>query len=124
MGTGSGDPGWWPACCLRRGAGGCKGSPGSQLSALAKTHRTALVLRPVRGDIPTGASYLRLEAAGVDWIGAGNGHGRLERRSLRFSASGKGVRGMTTTVEFEDHGTDPLRVVSGLALAPSGRAIG
>lgn len=95
-----------------------------KLATLAKVHRTALVLRPVRGDIPSGVAHLRLEAAGVEWWGTGAGHGRLERRRLSFRASGKGVRGMTTTVEFEDHGTDPLRVVSGLAAAPPGRASG
>ncbi|MBT8197031.1 MAG: hypothetical protein HKO87_03560 [Acidimicrobiia bacterium] len=103
---------------------GAKEAQLRKLAMLAKTHRTALVLRPVHGDIPAGVSYLRLEAAGVDWAGAGDGHGRLEGRRLRFQATGKGVRGMTTTVEFEDHGTDPLRVVSGLAIAPAGHAIG
>jgi hypothetical protein len=95
-----------------------------KLAALARNRRTPLVLRPVRGDLPTGLAHLRLEARRVIWEGTERGHGRLTNRKLVFEASGKAMRGMTRLIEVEDDGTNALRLVSGLAVAPARRAIG
>lgn len=103
---------------------GVKESDLRRLGALARARRSALVLRPLRGDLPTGVLHLRLEAGEVRWEGAGEGHGRLTRRSLVLQASGKGVGGIERTWEVEDDGTDAVRVLSGLASAPAGRAVG
>ena len=83
-----------------------------------------MILRPVRGDLPGGLAYLRLQAEGVTWEGTDAGHGRLAQRSLLLTASGKATRGMTRHIDLEDDGTNALRLVPGLAAAPSGRAAG
>jgi hypothetical protein len=95
-----------------------------KLVALARSRKTPLVLRPLQGDLPSGMTHLRLEARQVIWEGADHGHGRLTRRRLIFEASGKAMRGMTRLIEVEDNGTNAMRLVSGLAVAPSGRATG
>jgi hypothetical protein len=95
-----------------------------KLVALARNRKTPLVLRPVQGDLPSGLAHLRLEARRVDWDGTDRGHGRLTNRRLVFEASGKAMRGMTRLVEVEDDGTNALRMVSGLAATPAGRATG
>lgn len=95
-----------------------------KLVALARNRKTPLVLRPVQGDLPNGIAHLRLEARQVLWEGTGQGHGRLAHRKLILEASGKAMRGMTRLIEVEDDGTNALRLVSGLAIAPSGRAAG
>lgn len=95
-----------------------------KLVALARNRKTPLVLRPVQGDLPNGMVHLRLEARQVLWEGAEQGHGRLASRRLIFEASGKAMRGMTRLIEVEDDGTNALRLVSGLAVAPPGRATG
>lgn len=95
-----------------------------KLTALARSRKTPLVLRPLQGDLPNGMAYLRLEARRVIWDGAGHGHGRLTHRKLIFEASGKAMRGMSRIIEVEDDGTNAMRLVSGLAAAPSGRATG
>ena len=88
-----------------------------RLGALARKSRTALVLRRLRGDLPSGIAGLRLEASQVWWEGPDAGHGRLIRRRLLLTATGKVVHGMRRAVEVEDDGTNALRVVSGLAAA-------
>lgn len=95
-----------------------------RLAALARARRSAVILRPVAGDLPAGVLHLRLEAAGVQWEGADAGHGALLRRRLTLRASGKGARGIDQIVEVEDDGTHPLRVVPRLAAAPAGLAAG
>jgi hypothetical protein len=95
-----------------------------KLVALARNRRTPLILRPLQGDLPTGMAHLRLEARRVIWEGTDRGHGRLINRRLVFAASGKAMRGMTRLIEVEDDGTNALRLVSGLAVAPAGRATG
>jgi hypothetical protein len=95
-----------------------------KLVALARNRRTPLVLRPLQGDLPDGMAHLRLEARRVIWEGPERGHGRLTHRRLVFEASGKAMRGMTRLIEVEDDGTNAMRLVSGLAVAPSGRATG
>ncbi len=95
-----------------------------KLVALARNRKTPLVLRPLQGDLPNGMAHLRLEARRVIWEGAGYGHGRLTTRRLVFAASGKAMRGMVRLIEVEDDGTNAMRLVSGLAAAPSGRATG
>jgi hypothetical protein len=67
---------------------------------------------------------LRLEARQVLWEGTDRGHGRLTSRKLVFEASGKAMRGMTRLIEVEDDGANALRLVSGLAVTPAGRATG
>lgn len=95
-----------------------------KLGALARSRGTSLVLRPVRGDLPSGLAYLRLTAREVLWEGVEGGHGRLAARRLVLEASGKAVRGMSRIIEVEDHGANALRLVSRLAPAPAGRAVG
>lgn len=95
-----------------------------RLAALARSRRSALVLRPLRGGLPSGLAHLRLEAVGVRWEGAGEGHGRLLRRRITLRAAGRAVAGIEHEVEVDDDGTHPVRVVSRLAAAPSGQAAG
>jgi len=95
-----------------------------RLGALARARRSSLLLRPLRGGLPAGLAHLRLQGDGVAWEGAGDGHGRLARRLLRLQAGGKGVGGAERYIEVEDDGTDVMRVVPGLAAAPSRRATG
>jgi hypothetical protein len=95
-----------------------------KLAAQARSRRTGMVLRPLQGALPAGVAHLRLEAREVTWEGTDAGYGRLDRRRLIFEASGKAMRGMSRLIEVEDHGTDALRLVSGLAVAPAGRAAG
>ncbi|MBI5156814.1 MAG: hypothetical protein HZA58_02230 [Acidimicrobiia bacterium] len=95
-----------------------------RLGALARARNTALILRPVSGDLPSGVLHLRLEAESVQWDGVERGHGALVRRRLTLRASGKGVRGIEQVVEVEDDGSHALRVVPRLAAAPPGFAAG
>ena len=95
-----------------------------RLGALARARRSALIVHPVRGDLPSGVLHLRLEATGVRWEGTDRGHGALLLRHLTLRASGKGVRGVDQMVEVVDDGAHPVRVVPGLAPAPAGLAIG
>ena len=95
-----------------------------RLAALARSRRSALVLRPLRGGLPSGLAHLRLEAVGVRWEGAGEGHGQLLRRRITLRAAGRAVAGIEHEVEVDDDGTHPVRVVSRLAAAPSGQAAG
>ena len=95
-----------------------------KLGALARSRRTRLVLRPLRGDLPSGLTFLRLVAREIVWEGTDGGHGRLAGRRLLLEASGKAVRGMTRVVEVEDNGADALHMVSRLAYPPAGRAAG
>ncbi len=95
-----------------------------RLAALARSRNAAVVLRSWQGDLPAGVTYLRLHGAGVEWEGPEAGHGRLRRRRLAMQVSGKGASGVERLIEVEDDGADTLRVVSGLAVAPPGRAAG
>ena len=95
-----------------------------RLGALARSRRAGVVLRAMQGDLPTGLIHLRLDSVGVQWEGAVSGHGRLHRRSVTIKASGKGARGAERYLEVGTDGTDNVRLVSGLAAAPSGRAVG
>ncbi len=95
-----------------------------RLGALVRSRGTALMLRPLRGDLPAGLSHLRLEARRVRWEGPDAGHGRLERRRLELVASGKAVGGVARVLEVEDDGAHTLRVVPRLAPAAAGYAAG
>jgi hypothetical protein len=95
-----------------------------RLAALARARRSALLLRPLDGDLPTGVAYVRFRGRDVGWEGPDAGHGRLERRRLALEASGKGMSGIERVIEVEDDGTDVVRMVSRLAAAPAGRAAG
>lgn len=95
-----------------------------RLGALTRARRAALLLRPVRGDLPSGLAHLRLRSSRVVWSGARQGHGRLATRRLVFEAAGKAMRGIEQSLEVEDDGSDALRLVPGLAAAPPGRAAG
>lgn len=103
---------------------GVKDAQLRRVASLVRARRAALILRPVQGDLPSGVAFLNLQAGEVSWEGTDTGHGRLASRSLSLSASGKATRGMTRQIEVEDHGADTLHLVSGLAVAPSGRATG
>jgi hypothetical protein len=95
-----------------------------RLGALARNRRAALVLRPLRGGLPGGLTHLHLTASGVTWDGTDAGHGRLTGRRLALSASGRGTGGIERTVEVEDDGTNPVRLVPGLATPARRRAAG
>lgn len=95
-----------------------------RLGALARARRSILLLRPLRGSLPGGIAHLRLQGEAVAWEGTGRGHGRLEHRRLTLRAGGKGVGGVERRIEVEDDGTDAVRVVPGLAAAPTRRAAG
>ncbi len=82
------------------------------LAAKARTHRTALVLRPIEGSLPLGLAHLSLIARGTVWTGTDSGYGHLRTRRSRFEVSGKAVGGMQRMIEIEDDGTNDLRVVS------------
>ncbi len=104
--------------------GGVKDATIRKLGALARTRRTVLYLRPIKGPIPAGVVNLSLEGRSVTWDGADRGHGRITVRRSLVTASGKTMRGITRTLEMEDDGSDTVRVVSGLGIAPPGVAIG
>jgi len=95
-----------------------------RLTALARARQMRLVLRPISDGLPSGVAHLRLRAMGVAWEGPDRGHGRLLTRKLVLEASGKGASGMVQRIEVEDAGEDAVRVVSGLAVGPSRRAVG
>jgi len=95
-----------------------------RLAALARSRRSALLLRPLGGDLPTGVAYVRFQGREVAWEGPDVGHGRLAGRRLVLEASGKGVSGIERVIEVEDDGADVVRMVSRLAAAPAGRAAG
>ena len=93
-----------------------------RLAALARSRRSALLLRPLSGDLPAGVTYVRLRGREVVWEGPDAGHGRLTDRRLMLEASGKGMFGIERVIEVEDDGTDAVHMVSRLATAPAGRA--
>lgn len=95
-----------------------------RLTALVRARQMRLVLRPISDGLPSGVAHLRLRAMGVAWEGPDRGHGRLLTRKLVLEASGKGASGMVQRIEVEDAGEDAVRVVSGLAVGPSRRAVG
>lgn len=95
-----------------------------KLESLARSRRTALLLRPLHGALPSGLAFLRLTAREIAWEGTDAGHGRLTTRRLVLEAAGKAVHGMSRLVEVEDHGADDLHLVPRLAVAPAGRAAG
>lgn len=103
---------------------GMKDAQLRKLGSLARSRRSALILRPIGGTLPSGLTFLRLTAREVTWRGTDDGHGRLLSRRLVLEASGKAVHGMNRMVEMEDHGADALHLVPGLAVASTGRAVG
>ncbi|MBM3694531.1 MAG: hypothetical protein FJW79_01140 [Actinobacteria bacterium] len=94
-----------------------------RLGALARARRSALLLRPLRGALPSGLAHLNLMGEAVRWEGAGSGHGRITGRRLTLRAAGRGVGGSEQVLEVLDDGSDALRVVPRLAAAPAGRAV-
>lgn len=94
------------------------------LAAGARSRRIPLVLRPVRGTLPSGVAHLSLVGKEISWEGAGAGFGRLRARRLQLEATGKAMRGMARIIEVEDDGAHPVRVVSGLGASQGGRATG
>jgi hypothetical protein len=73
-----------------------------RLAALARSRRTALVLRPLSGRLPSGIAHLRMRGVGVEWEGTDAGHGRLSRRRVFLEVSGKNLP--EQMVELEDGG--------------------
>lgn len=82
-----------------------------KLAAKARTKKTPLVFRPLKGEIPRGVAHLHLAARSVEWDGTDDGHGHLTVRRTLLDASGKSTRGQERTIEVEDDGTNDLRVV-------------
>jgi len=95
-----------------------------KLAALARNRGTPLLLRPIDRRLPSGIAHLTIEAVASTWSGTDHGHGRIERRRIRFIASGKAMRGMTRTIEMEDDGSHTLRVVPGVAAPAAGDIAG
>ena len=95
-----------------------------KLAALARNRGTPLMLRPIGRAAPSGVAHLMLEARETVWRGAGEGHGRIGQRTIRITASGKVMKGMTRTIEMEDDGSNALRVVSGVAASETRSATG
>ncbi|MEA2023033.1 MAG: hypothetical protein U9N79_01940 [Actinomycetota bacterium] len=103
---------------------GVKDAPIRKLAALARNRGTPLLLRPIDRAAPIGVAHLVLEAREIAWRGAGDGHGRIEQRRIRITASGKAMKGMSRTIEMEDDGSNALRVVSGVAATETRSAAG
>lgn len=128
------DPGLWPrvAAALVEGVPamyaevprGVRDQDLRRLAGLIRARQGRVVFRPLAGDLPSGVGFLRLRAREVRWEGPDDGHGRLRGRHLVLEASGKGVGGMTRTIEVDDAGTHDLRVVSDLAAGTARRAFG
>ena len=95
-----------------------------RLGAKARARDATMILRPIKGPLPSGMAYLRVQVGRVVWAGAGEGHGRLDRRTLVLELSGKGAAGRRQMVEVEDDGAHPVRVVSRLVAPQTGRAAG
>ncbi len=94
-----------------------------RLAARARARRARLVLRS-RDPLPTGIAHTVITGDAVEWVGAGQGRGRLLHRRLVATAHGKGVKGPALELGFEDDGTNFVCVVSGLGAAAPGRATG
>jgi hypothetical protein len=103
---------------------GAKETSIRKLAALARNRGTPLLLHPIGSGVPAGVAHLTLIAHETAWSGAGDGHGRIEQRKIRITASGKAMKGMTRTIEMEDDGSNALRVVSGVAAAKTRSATG
>ncbi len=63
-----------------------------RLGALARARRSSLILRPLRGGLPSGLTHLRLSADAVEWVGRGRCGARPTRPASRAS-SGKRTGG-------------------------------
>jgi hypothetical protein len=128
------DPVQWPkvVAALLEGLAGVyaevpKGVPEPmlrRLAALARARSSALILRPLEGALPSGMAFLRMRPLQIQWSGLDAGHGRLQARRITFEISGKGASGIRKTMELEDDGENTVRVVPGLAAAPTRRAAG
>jgi hypothetical protein len=100
---------------------GVKDASLRKLAAKARTRQTALVLRPLNGQVTRGIAHLNLTAREVIWDGTDAGHGRLTTRRTLLDASGKATRGMERIIEVEDDGTNDLRVVPHMGTQTSRR---
>lgn len=94
-----------------------------RLAGIARRERTAVVLRSER-HLPSGIAHWRVTADDIVWEGSARGHGRIERRTLSVTVGGKAVAGIERQWEVEDDGTNPVRVVAGLATSQARRAAG
>ncbi|MYC86369.1 MAG: hypothetical protein F4X18_12795 [Acidimicrobiia bacterium] len=95
-----------------------------RLGAKARARKATVILRPLAGSIPSGMAFMRMRAVRVEWVGAREGHGSLDSRTLGVELSGKGAAGQYQMVEVEDDGTRPVRVVSRLVTPQIGRSVG
>jgi hypothetical protein len=89
-----------------------------RLAALARSRRTALVLRPLSDRLPSGIAHLRMRGVGVAWEGTDAGHGRLSKRRLVLEVSGKSFP--EQVVELEDDGRAHFVSRSQLSVVGSG----
>lgn len=95
-----------------------------RLAALVRVRKVRMALRPLGRPLPVGIAHLRLQATRISWEGADGGHGRLGVKRMTLEMSGRGVAGETRLMTVEDAGAGAVRVVSGVAAASPGRAVG
>lgn len=94
-----------------------------RLAAIARRERSGVVLRSEH-PIPSGIAHWNIRVEDLNWDGPQRGHGRLRNRTLRLTVTVKGVAGIERRWEVSDDGTNPVRLVAGLAASSPRRAIG
>jgi hypothetical protein len=62
-----------------------------RLAALTRARKAGLALRPIRGDLPSGVTHLRVRGREVSWDGLDQGHGRLGQCHISIEVSGKSI---------------------------------
>lgn len=95
-----------------------------RVAAAARARRVGLVLRPLRGEVPSGVAHLTIDAGDVRWSGTGAGVGHLSARSIALRARGKALAGIERDIEVDDDGAHPLHLVGRMAIAPARRSAG
>ncbi|MGQ0847664.1 MAG: hypothetical protein ACT4OP_00830 [Actinomycetota bacterium] len=69
-----------------------------RLAALTRARKAGLALRPIRGELPSGLTHLRVQGKGISWLGVNHGHGQLVERVLAIEVSGKSLPRQETTL--------------------------
>jgi hypothetical protein len=85
-----------------------------RLAALTRARKAGLALRPLRGQLPTGITHLRVRATGVVWEGPDHGHGRLGARRLSIELAGKSIPLQEIEIEDQQSASGVWRLASGV----------